>query len=439
MPNQEYIEDGIDLRDYINVILKRKKMILAVFLVSVIAVAVFSYFEPKLYQSSASLMITPSRTYDFLSPTKVSLDVDRKEGTGEYLTLRPAISLATHKTLLGSDDVLKRVIARLGSTGVSTKLITPENLRGKITVEEVKGTNILQLKAKDKNPKTAREIVNAWASEYLQYSQDLIFGEIKGRGEFINNQFDIAKEKLIKIEKEVKRFKNLYKLDLMRAELDIKKLQFNNYKKELIGLDIVIKTKEHYLSGLEEELSKQDRFIVVSKAITDDALWQRKDRGEGLIDLEGQKLRSEVVNPVYQDFKSRIANTKVKLSTLNQKSGYLTESKKQLEKEIDELEQTIREKSFELTQLTRQVDIYKRTYDNFASKIEAARIVKAAQLGEVLVVSQGFASKNPVNSAKKKLKVVAAGVLGIMAGVFLAFIMEFWQKKDPQPQTPPTS
>ena len=52
MPNQNYAEDEINLRDYINTILKRKKLILSVFFVAVVTTAVVSFLMPKVYEVS---------------------------------------------------------------------------------------------------------------------------------------------------------------------------------------------------------------------------------------------------------------------------------------------------------------------------------------------------------------------------------------------------
>jgi len=95
MPEQDYAEQEINLRDYINVIIKRKKIILTVFFVSVITTAVFSLIMPKVYLSTATiqngivgeLLIKKSvaeeiiKFYDFLNPIikelKLETNVER--------------------------------------------------------------------------------------------------------------------------------------------------------------------------------------------------------------------------------------------------------------------------------------------------------------------------------------------------------------------------
>ncbi len=58
MENQQYIqEDEIDIREYINVIIKRKKLILAIFLVVVVITAVVSLRQPKIYEITSTVQL----------------------------------------------------------------------------------------------------------------------------------------------------------------------------------------------------------------------------------------------------------------------------------------------------------------------------------------------------------------------------------------------
>ena len=55
----EIQEEEIDLREYINVLLKRKGVIILIFLIAVIAAALVSYFYLKpVYEASTILMIS---------------------------------------------------------------------------------------------------------------------------------------------------------------------------------------------------------------------------------------------------------------------------------------------------------------------------------------------------------------------------------------------
>ena len=54
---QREYEEEIDLMDYLKVIIKRRKLILAVFLIAIVAAGLFSFLLPKVYKIDAVLEI----------------------------------------------------------------------------------------------------------------------------------------------------------------------------------------------------------------------------------------------------------------------------------------------------------------------------------------------------------------------------------------------
>ncbi len=422
---EEKYEDEINLHNYIEVLIKRKKIILSVFFIFIITTAIVSLYLPKVYQSTTSIMITPSRVQALLSPADASLDIEGRTSAG--VTLQPAISLSTHKTLLRASPVLEKVIDKLRLTDKLGQPLIFDDLIKRLNVKEITGTNILQLEAKDNDSKMAREITNAWAQEYIKYSGELISGTVKGSGDFVTEQFEIVLESLTRAEEKIKEFKNKYRLDLMQAELSIKKEKLKREKEELINSGIALKTKEDSLKELKKGIEGEEKFVIISKAITDDALWQKIDKEGRLGNLAEKKLMSENINPLYQDLKTRIVNIQIELNTLEARLGHLDKSVELTAKEIDELGRVIHQKEFELTQLTRQAEIYKRTYENLAVRIEEVRIAKAMELGEVKIVSPATEPKRPIYP-RKMLNVSISGVLGLFLGVFVAFFQEFWKK-----------
>lgn len=423
MPEERRVEEEINLRDLINIILKRKIVILAFVFASVITAAALNSLQPSIYEASVSIMITPSGIPTAIKSTQMSLDMEKLVSAAS----KPTITVATHELLLMSDAVLGRLTARLGLKNNSGLKLAPQDIINKLKVIETKETNILQLQVKDADPKAAMDIANAWALEYVGYSQELISGEIKGTGEFITDQFEIARQNLVRAEEKIKDFKDAYKLDLMHAELDMKKVKLNEYKKQLMDLEFVLQTKEDYLKELKKEISKQEKFTIVSKAITDDLLWQEALRSKDVSALNKRKLSSEEINPIYQDLETLIVDSEIEINTVKPKKGYLNQSIKSTALETDELGKAINQKEFDLAQLARQAEIYKGTYDNLAQKIEEARLVKAAQLGEVKIVSLAVEPRLP-SRQRGGLNLFVSGILGLVFGACLVFFMEYWQR-----------
>lgn len=402
MSNQEYVKDEISLWDYIDIIIKRKKIVLAIFFVSVIITAIVSLRMPKLYQATAYITIVSSKVQTVFLPVQ----------TGEYLEQAPATSLplAINKALLTSNPILERVINELKLTDESGKSLKVGDLSGKLDIKETEEASILQLATEDNNPKIAKEIVDAWAQEYIRYNQELISREIKGTENFVTDQLRIAKENLTQAEEKVKDFKDKYKIDLMRAELlNIKKKKLNNEKDELSNLESTLKEKDDYLRELKKVIEKQARFIS-----------------------DKRRLKRKQIDPVYQELKMRIVNAEIDINVLKRKFEYLKKSVELTEKEIDELEKNTNPREFELAQLTRRVEIYEKTYNSLSVKIEEARFAKAMQLGELKIISLATEPKRPIKPKKRQM-VAISGVVSLMLGTFLAFFIEYWHSSLKKP------
>ncbi|MCL0086613.1 Wzz/FepE/Etk N-terminal domain-containing protein [Thermodesulfovibrionales bacterium] len=268
MSEQEYVEDEINLRDYIKVILKRKKLILTVFLVAVITTTVVSLLLPRVYEATTSIMIMPSRLPTALSPTQISLDVLDVEGEramvpGRQVIPRPAIAIPTHGVLLKSNTVLERIIDRLKLTDQAGKRLTPGDLKEQLNVEEIRDTNILRLEVERSNPRIAKEIANAWAEEYLKYSHELISGEVEGMGDFIVSQFEIARENLIQSEKAVKDFDIKEGISLMRIKLREKQSELDSNYANVHKLEFQLAERTRFLQKINENIT----------AMTKDGVW----------------------------------------------------------------------------------------------------------------------------------------------------------------------
>ncbi len=255
-------EDEINLRDYIEVVVKRRKLIIGIFLVAVIVAAIASLLLPKVYQASASIMLMPSTVRVAVSPSRHLLDPETTK-IGGYIESKLIISIPTHKTLLKCDAVLERVMNKLKSESRLDEDLTLEELSRKSEVEDTEETNILQLAVKDKDPSLAKDIVNLWADEYVQYSLGLITGEVKGSGKFVEDQFKIVAENLVKVEQAVEDFGVKERFALMEIELKENQSQLETHYGKVHKLDFKLKEMKNLLE-------KTDDYIA---AMTKDGVW----------------------------------------------------------------------------------------------------------------------------------------------------------------------
>ncbi len=173
MSNQEYVEDEINLRDYIKVILKRKKIILTVFFVAVITTAIASFLMPKVYEVTSTIQI--GRIDELLM---------EKEKV---------------KEILSGQNLLEPIIKELDLD------IEPDKSSRNIKIEDIKNTNLLKIKVQYPDPEMVVKINKAIADSFVSRGQ----GIYQERLSLINERLKELEIEIKDTEEDIKRTQSL--------------------------------------------------------------------------------------------------------------------------------------------------------------------------------------------------------------------------------------
>jgi len=330
MPEMQ--EEEIDLREYINVLLKRKGIIISIFLAAVITVALVSFFYIKpVYEASATLII---------SIPKYQVKLEPKIQT----QFTPVISLAIYESLIKDGKIEKEVLKRLNLDQPPYEL-TPNSLQRMITIKLSKDTNLIKLNLQASDPKLAKDIVNVWAELFVEKNKDLNLQEDKEAQRFIEEQLKISNQNLSKIEEEIRKFNETNKIDAMDKEITVKlnKIMANEsrftdvkittkkeeanikrifrqllqkrvecYQSKKADLKISIFKEEINISQIQKQLDEQNKIITLSKSIVEDQFYKQlveKISDTDSIALNELKLDSEELNPLFTGLKNKLNST----------------------------------------------------------------------------------------------------------------------------------
>ena len=127
----EIQEEEIDLREYINVLLKRKGIIILIFLITVITAAIVGYFASNpVYQSSTVFSVA---LVDNRAPTSFVAQIENNV---------PVINIYESLEIINSNLIVDEVIKR------SNLNISSDQLRTWIEVENLKNTNFIKVSVK---------------------------------------------------------------------------------------------------------------------------------------------------------------------------------------------------------------------------------------------------------------------------------------------------
>jgi uncharacterized protein involved in exopolysaccharide biosynthesis len=180
MPNQEkpqnpqqIHEDEIDLRELINVIIKRKKLILGIFLASVIITAVISFLTPRTYLSTAIIQ------------------------TGIVDT--PLIGIAEAAQMMKVQDFLNPIVKELELK------VAPESLKSAINLKGIKDTSLIQLEVEYQGMGTSYKLLRAIVSSFLAKNNELY----QQRMDFINQQIKESDTQIDSVQSDISRTQEL--------------------------------------------------------------------------------------------------------------------------------------------------------------------------------------------------------------------------------------
>jgi capsular polysaccharide biosynthesis protein len=179
----EIQEEEIDLREYINVLIKRKSVIILIFLIVVIAATLVSYFVlTPIYQSSVSF--------------QVNIELIKQSYYYPASSVNPYISDIL--ILLTSDSILREA-----AEGINLDYKYGE-IREKVEATNIKDTNIITLTVEDKDPKIAKDLANSIVKVFIEKNQ-FIYDEKRKIAEenlkIYEEQLDDVEKNVIEIEK----------------------------------------------------------------------------------------------------------------------------------------------------------------------------------------------------------------------------------------------
>ncbi len=419
------VEDEIDLRVYINILIRFWRLIAGLTVGAAVAAFVVTLFLPPSYQATAMIVVTRPLYQLQFSPQIQNLD---NANAQQLLTGKAALDLAT------SDSLLQQVIDAVGND-LPPKERTLTAIRETVKAKTGNDPSIVNLTANNSDPQRTTKIANTWASLYVRQINDL-YGQSGEQLKFFETQLEQAQRDLDKADQALVDFQKRNDATVLQAQLTAKQDAFAHY----LSLNESLKLLLQNVRSLQDQLSRQP-------AGDQSAL------GE---DLSALLLQVNALNnaqsniPIPSDI-SVPSNIPIQLQlagagslsnkTVGQQAAYMadlaktieakqTEVKQQAEllpTEIKVLQGRIQEAKTEEARLTRQRDLAQSVYTTLAQKVGETRIAAQDTSGRVRLASAAAVPDKPV-SAKRLTNTAVAAALGLLVGVMAAFAIEYFKQ-----------
>jgi len=243
----EIQEEEIDLREYINVLLKRKGIIILIFLIAVITAALVSYFAlSPVYQSSVVFSIA---LMDNRPTTTIIAQVENNV---------PVIKIHEVLEVINSNLILDEVIKR------SDLNISSDQLKTRIEVKNLKNTNFIKVSVEADSPEKVKELAENIVKVFIEKNQNKYTEKIK-----------LIKERIKILEREIAEFeKSIQEIDTaMKKIADSKDLsETERYFQTSLLLNSSSNERNLYnnliyqINTLQERLNNCQDFGIISYA-----------------------------------------------------------------------------------------------------------------------------------------------------------------------------
>lgn len=394
--------EEISLREYIEVLLKRKKMIIGITIISILVAGIVSFFilDP-VYETRMVLMA--SHFSDRLQPTQIQ--GEGIESILSSLSKMPAMTLETYRQQIKAPRIMRATIADLGLE----EEYDIESLAEAITLETIKDTNLITIRMQHEDPERAAEIVNKVGENFVAFVSDKAKEHATTSSQYVEAQMEIEREKLDEALEELKEFLSQPRgVSELEMELEARLEQITAYKTQLTDLQIRQEALKAAIPVAEREAKDTNRMIL------------KDDSSNGMqlmIEDSATLLKIELA-----EVEANISSVGIQMVAIQQ--------------QVEELQVELQDKKHQERLINQRVDIAQNTYDAFVKKYEELRVTESSQIGEatITVISRAFPTTKPVGP-RKALNVAIATVLGLMIGVFAAFFMEYWQTSGKEKQT----
>jgi len=199
----------MELRDYINVIVARKWVIIGVTALVVVAVLIFSLLQDPVYQSRVMILADINRAGETASDSLFSLAFNDPQN----FILTQAEIIGTKTTARAVYDRLEYNYEELSyaeedgeEVFIPDSIPSVDALMGSVTVERSQNTNVFEIAVTNGDPLLARDIAQAYADEYILDRQLASIKQISDARKEVWNRITELETQISEIAQEVKQY-----------------------------------------------------------------------------------------------------------------------------------------------------------------------------------------------------------------------------------------
>lgn len=385
------MEDEIDLRQYIRVLIKHWVLIVSITVIAVIVAVLVSFTSATVYEAKATVIITSARAEIVFEPKYRTYSLEEDKELKEALV-----------ALVKSSSVAAVTLDLLGDE-LSPEDQSIHSILHKVAVNA--SGDLIEISVKSTDPEEAADIANAWAESYVRYINAL-YADMPQSPEELQVQASAALADYDERQREWESFVGNNTIEELTRQIADK------------GLLLTVKSLRDQIEA--------GSLSSASAAANSLALVLLQTGAYATLPAQLQ-VALDTLPGLSDSTEEQLHDVDALVSTLESRSGG------QQGQTVDELRQDILLLQMELEQ---QRDIKKelgnsrgiawQTYTTLANKVAEVEVASLAQDVIVRVAVLAIVPETPV-PAHKITNIAIALVLGLIIGTFGAFGVEYFK------------
>jgi len=464
--------EEVHLRDYLDVVFRRKWLILSFLFLTFVTTLVLTLSSPKLYKATASIEVYPKEqkvtqfeevvASEMRSQEFFQTQVELLQNNALALRVAERLDLAEHpvvKELLFSDRApgpVARLKSALKNTAKSlVEMLKPKDqadtavppvigeaalqerallgfLSENLEVSPKRNTMIIEMGFASPDRYLSQQLVNAFTDEFVRWNMDKKLESSRLAREFLMKQIDRAKIHLEKAEEDLNRFAK---------------------QAGIVSLDSKLNSIYRQLEELNSTLAEAESDLIAKASVYQQAkiggpsLLPQVISSEVITDLKTRyaQLRSEYedLTSTFQDdypsvkalrmkmnsMAERIQNEEEKIfqavaneynAMVNKVATLRTRMQQQKQLVID-----LNERATQYKIMDREVETNKGIYQSLLQRTKEIESIIGVSSSNIHIVDKAMLPIDPYKP-NVKLNLLLALVVGLTGGIGLAFFLEYF-------------